>query len=348
MIKKLTLKNFRNHQFLEIHFNKTFTYIDGLNGSGKTSILESVYFIATTKSHRTTDEKQLIKHGEPFAQVKIQTDKDVFEIIISKKGKHALINRIEKRKMSDFIGHLKVVMFAPEDMELIKGSPTERRHFLDLEIVQLNKQYLRSLTNYKNILKQRNSLLKKISINDDYTFLNILAEQLLESGLEIIDLRKQFIENLNIALKKNYARFSQHEVSIQYDPNVDEKSFKKALFSNQKQDILYQTTLSGPHRDDFYIAFNGFDAKHYASQGEQRLILIALKLALLEMIEAATNQDVVLLLDDVFSELDEEKQQIFLNHLPKKHQIIMNSTNPIQKNDIQGVHLEKEYGNDKL
>jgi DNA replication and repair protein RecF len=348
MIQKLTLRNFRNHPFLEIQFNKKFIYIDGLNGSGKTSILESIYFVATSKSHRTQDEKQLIKHGEQFAQVKIQTDKDLFEIVISKKGKHALINRVEKRKISDFIGHLKVVMFAPEDMDLIKGSPLERRHFLDLEIVQLNKHYLKSLTNYKNVLKQRNSLLKKIDLNDDYTFLNILGEQLLESGLEIINHRQTFIDQLNEVLKVNYALFSKHEAIIRYEPNVDEKAFRKSLFNNQKQDILYQTTLSGPHRDDFYIAFNGFDAKHYASQGEQRLILIALKLALLKMIEKETKQEVVLLLDDVFSELDEEKQNIFLEQLPKSHQIIMNSTSPINKKDIQGIHLEKEYGNDKL
>src|SRR5690606_7316135 len=180
MIKKINLKQLRNHQSLELTFDKPFAYIHGLNGSGKTSILEAIYFCATTKSHRTSDEKDLIMSGEPFAQVKVWTDQDKYEVVLSKKGKRASINGVEKRKISDFIGHLRIVMFAPEDLELIQGSPQERRQFIDLEWMQLNKNYLRYLNTYKNILKQRNSLLKKITIDDDYTFLNILGDQLYE------------------------------------------------------------------------------------------------------------------------------------------------------------------------
>ena len=149
MIKKINLKQFRNHALTELVFDKSFSYIHGLNGSGKTSILEAIYFCATTKSHRTNDEKELIKNNEPFAQVKIWTDQDRYEVVLSKTGKRASINSVEKRKISDFIGHLRVVMFAPEDLELIQGSPQARRQFIDLEWMQLNKNYLRYLNTYK-------------------------------------------------------------------------------------------------------------------------------------------------------------------------------------------------------
>ena len=342
MIKKINLKQFRNHPSLELSFDKPFSYIHGLNGSGKTSILEAIYFCATTKSHRTSDEKDLIMSGEPFASVKLLTDQDKYEVVLSKTGKRASINGIEKRKISDFIGHLRVVMFAPEDLELIQGSPQDRRQFIDLEWMQLNKNYLRYLNTYKNVLKQRNSLLKKITIDDDYTFLNILGDQLYEVGSKIIEERRQFINELNQIFQETYKRFSSHHVELCYEPDVDEKAFIHALMKNQKQDILYQTTQTGPHRDDLSFRFNGFEAKSYASQGEQRLMVIALKLALLELIKKKTSQQVTLLLDDVLSELDEERQKLFLKELPNEHQIIMNSTHIIEGAHIQMIHLKKE------
>jgi DNA replication and repair protein RecF len=342
MIKKISLKQLRNHQAIELSFEKPFAYIHGLNGSGKTSILEAIYFCATTKSHRTNDEKEMIQTGEPFASVKLWTDEHRYEVVLSKTGKRASIDGVEKRKISDFIGHLRIVMFAPEDLELIQGSPQDRRQFIDLEWMQLHKPYLKYLNTYKQVLKQRNSLLKKITFDDDLTFLNILGEQLYEVGVKIIEERRQFIEELNLLFKEAYKRFSSHKVEIVYAPDVDEKAFLNALKKNQKQDILYQTTQSGPHRDDFIFRFNGFDAKGYASQGEQRLMVIAVKLALLALIKKKTNQHVTLLLDDVLSELDEERQKLFLAELPKEHQIIMNSTHPIEGAHIQMIYVKKD------
>jgi DNA replication and repair protein RecF len=342
VIRKIQLRQFRNHKDIELTFEKPFVYIDGPNGSGKTSILEAIYFVATTKSHRANDEKEMIQRSEPFTHVKIWTDDDRYEVIFSKTGKRALINGVEKRKISDFIGHLRVVMFSPLDLDLIKGAPQTRRQFMDLEWMQLHKTYLRYLNTYKQVLKQRNSLLKKIHIEDDYTFLNILGEQLFEVGIEIINERQKMIRELNQYFKVVYQRFSSHEVELIYEPDVDEKAFKAHLHKNQKQDILYQSTLAGPHRDDFFIRFNGFDAKSYASQGEQRLMVVCLKLALLKLIEKETNTQVILLLDDVLSELDQERQHIFLNELPKEHQMIMNSAIPIEIKHIQMIHLTKE------
>jgi len=342
VIRKIQLKQFRNHKDIELIFEKPFVYIDGPNGSGKTSILEAIYFVATTKSHRANDEKEMIQRSEPFTHVKVWTDEDRYEVIFSKTGKRALINGVEKRKISDFIGHLRVVMFSPLDLDLIKGAPQTRRQFMDLEWMQLHKTYLRHLNTYKQVLKQRNSLLKKIHIEDDYTFLNILGEQLFEVGIEIINERQKMIHELNQHFKAVYQRFSTHEVELIYEPDVDEKAFKAHLHKNQKQDILYQSTLAGPHRDDFFIRFNGFDAKSYASQGEQRLMVVCLKLALLKLIEKETSTQVILLLDDVLSELDQERQHIFLSELPKEHQMIMNSAIPIEIKHIQMIHLTKE------
>lgn len=341
MIRKITLKQFRNHDAIELTFNKPFAYIYGANGVGKTSILEAIYFCATTKSHRTHDEKDLIKKDEMFATVKITTDEERYDVVLSKTGKRASINGVEKRKISDFIGHLRVVMFAPEDLELIQGSPQERRQFIDLEWMQIHKHYLRYLNTYKHVLKQRNSLLKKINIDDDYTFLNILGEQLYDVGIKIIEERRLFITKLNEHFKEVYQKFSDHQVQLNYEPNVDEKAFLQAMKKQQKNDILYQSTQSGPHRDDFNFVFNGFEAKTYASQGEQRLMVIALKLALLKLIEETTKQSVTLLLDDVLSELDPEKQQLFIHELPKGAQIIMNSTHSIEGSHIQMIQLKK-------
>lgn len=342
MIKKIILKQFRNHKYLELEFNKPFVYIHGNNGIGKTSILEGIYFCATTKSHRSSDEKELIYKGEPFASVKLWTESDKYDLVLSKTGKRASINNIEKRRMSDFIGHLSVVMFAPEDLDLIKGSPATRRQFMDLEWMQLDKGYLRHLNLYKQILKQRNALLKKIKLGDDETFLNILGEQLYDVGIQIIEARRKFIDQLNHYIEEVYPKFSTHHMKLVYEPDVEIQAYKKHLTKQQKQDILYQTTLAGPHRDDFYIAFNGFDAKSYASQGEQRLMVVALKLGLLKLIESTTQKQVCLLLDDVLSELDQEKQTLFLKHLPKEHQIIMNSALPVNGDHIQMIHLKKE------
>lgn len=224
MIHKLSIRNFRSFEKLDLNFDKKFVYIHGLNGSGKTSILESIYFCATTKSHRSSDEKEMIKHEQPFLQVKVTTDENRYEIVLSKHGKRASINGVEKRKISDFFGHLRVVMFAPEDLDLVKGAPTIRRQFMDLEWMQLNKKYLRSLNLYKQILKQRNSLLKKINIDSDYTFLNILGDQLLEVGIEIMNERKLFIDQLSEYFNQVYQEFSPHQVKIMYRPDVDEKS----------------------------------------------------------------------------------------------------------------------------
>ena len=342
MIKQLDIKNFRNHSKYQINFDKNITYIVGENGTGKTSILESIYFAATTKSHRTSNEKEMIKINQFFSVIKLKTKHNEYHLILSEKGKRVSINQIEKKRLSDYIGQLNVVMFSPEDANLIKGSPGVRRQFLDLEISQIDFNYLKLLTQYKKILKQRNALLKQIKINDDYTFLNILGEQLFEVGEKIMDIRKKFIEELNEEFKKAYHLFSNHQAEIKYLPNIEKDKYLLHFKQKQKVDIYQQTTSVGIHKDDFIINFNQEKAFNFASQGQQRLIVISLKLALLKLIKRKTKKEVILLLDDVLSELDETIQKKLLEELPDDEQIIISSAvNINESKNIQIIRLSK-------
>ena len=269
----------------------------------------------------------MIQYEKPYASVKLIEDLKLHEIVLTPNGKRTTINKSEVRKISDYIGQLRVVMFAPEDLMLIKGSPSERRYFLDMELMQVSKTYLRNLNSYKKILKQRNALLKKNRNLTDYTFLNILGEQLYDVGIQIFDERQKFIEALNQKFKVNKTKYKDFDVEIQYEPNVTKENFLKHLKTKQKQDIMYETTTAGIHKDDFKLLYKGLNAKDSASQGTSRLIVIELKLALLEWIKEVTQTDAVLLLDDVLSELDLERQNLFMSQLSKKSSsIYYNST----------------------
>ena len=346
MIKSVSLINFRNHKQLNLKFDNNFVYINGINGSGKTSVLEAINYIATTKSHRTNNDIDVIRRGEVFSKIVLETTTNKYELVISEQGKIASLNNKEVRKLSDFISKLKVVMFAPEDLNLIKGSPSVRRSFIDLELTKIKRSYLINLTEYRNILKQRNALLKNISIDDDLTFLNILGNQLYEVGIKIIDQRAEFINLLNLETKLVYKDLSENEIEIIYEPSANKEAFKKHLTTNQKQDILYQTTNVGPHRDDFLVKYNENNAVN-SSQGEIRLMVIAIKLGLLKVIKNAVNDEVVLLLDDVLSELDHSKQKVILDKLPKDIQIIINSAIKIKSDKIKIITLKGDKENNE-
>lgn len=345
MIEYLRLINFRNQKDVSFDLNNSFVYINGKNGSGKTSILEAINYIATTKSHRTNNDLEVIRRGESFSKVILKTNLNTFELVLSDKGKVASFNGKEIRKLSDFISKLKVVFFAPEDLSLIKGSPSIRREFINIELTKLSKAYLNNLSKYNNILKQRNALLKNIKIDDDLTFLNILGNQLYDVGAKLINQRESFLNELNNFYKETYKSFNNKLVEIKYKPNLDVKSFENHLKNNQRQDILYETTMQGPHRDDFLFIYENVDAKN-SSQGEQRLMVISLKLALVKLIKAKLKTDVYLLLDDVLSELDYDKQKSLLNNLDKDVQVIMNSAININSEKIKVIRLEGEETNE--
>ncbi len=342
MIKEIKLKQFRNHESLHLKIQNKRVFIFGNNGLGKTSILEGIYFASLTKSHRTSEDKALIMAGKPYAKVDIITDEHHYQVVISDAGTKASIDKVQIPKMSEYINGYRVVMFSPEDLELIKGQPSDRRQFLDIEMSQIHKPYMLVLSKYKQILKQRNALLKNLTLNDDMTFFKIITDQLCIVADGMIEKRKSFIEKLNQAFKIRFKAFNDlDEVSVSYEPNVPSKSLRQVLNDKKEKDILTQTTSFGPHRDELKFEFNGQEAKTYASQGQQRLMVISLKLALLDIYDS-DQIETIILLDDVLSELDQDKQHKLLNHLPGKYQTFISGVETIEIKDIQQIHLTKE------
>ena len=328
MIKSLELINFRNHGRLNLRFSKNFVYIYGENGCGKTSILEAIYYLSTTKSFRTNEDKEIIKLGEPFSKISLKNNTNEFEIVLSKTGKRVAVDKAEKKKISEYLGGFNAVVFALEDLNLIKGSPSDRRQFMDLEFSRLDGEYLRLLNEYKKILKQRNALLKRINIGDDYTLLDILGNSLWEIGVKILEKRNKYLSDLDVLLKDIYKEFSSYKIELKYEPNVNDLEFHKWITKKQDVDIILKSTNAGIHKDDFILKINNNEARGYGSNGEQRLIVICLKMALLSKIKEINNKEIVLLLDDVLSELDDNKQGMILNKIPRENMIIITSASP--------------------
>ncbi len=333
LINTLSLYNYRGYKKADIAFEKGVNFFIGNNGSGKTNLLEAIYFLALAKSYKTTDIST-IRSGKEFARISatIFSEKK-FEpkIVISKIGKKISINNSEVDKLSDYIGKVQVLAFLPEDMDLIKGPPKNRRYFIDMIIGQIDKNYLLELSNYKNVLRQRNELLKIIAENKtkDFTLLDIYTEQLAKSAEIIIELRKKFVEAINIELIQmhHYLAANSKKVEFKYNP-LTEKNILKELKDKYQKDILFRTTGTGPHRDDYDFLIDNTSAQDYASQGEQRVLILAIILSIANIIMKQKNNKPILLLDDVFSELDYLRQNQLVKYLNSSElQSIITSTN---------------------
>ncbi|MCK5762013.1 MAG: DNA replication and repair protein RecF, partial [Candidatus Izimaplasma sp.] len=266
-------------------------------------------------------------------------DKDIeLDIVISKIGKKAKYNQIELERLSEYIGLLNVVIFAPEDLDLIKGNPQTRRKFLDLEIGQISKQYLYSLLNYKKVLKQRNDLLKAMQVNkdQDMMLLDIITDQLIGYLSEVVKQREEFIIKINQHTNRIYKYLSNSEdnLQIKYLPSV-KTNYKREFVSKYKYDIITGTTNIGTHRDDIEFYLNKQYIKTHASQGEMRSSVLSVKLALIDFIYEYKNDYPILLLDDVLSELDEGRQNKLINYIQNKTQNFITST------EINGINLKK-------
>jgi len=344
MIKNMTLSNVRCFTKKNLSFDQSTTYIYGMNGSGKTTILEAIHMISNGRSHRTNEDKNMILKDAPFGKIKLEThDHHTYEVVITPKGKRVWLDHQEIKKLSKFVGHLKSVLFSPEDIDLVKGTPQFKRQFLDVSMMQVDPSYIETLNVYKKILKQRNALLKKIGRDQDLTFLNILSEQLSEYGKIIIEKRALFLETLNGEFQTIYQTFNSAKVYISYKPNVDVKNILNTMIKNKDTDMILKTTTTGPQRDDIQVMYNESEAKEKTSQGQQRLIAIAMKLAVLEHIKKTTQKPVVLLLDDVLSELDQEKQELILSYQQENQQTIINSAIPKDIKIGTAILLEGEH-----
>ena len=330
IVKKLELLNYRNYSYLDIDFNSGINILYGDNAQGKTNILEALYMSGTSKSHKNAKDKETIKFGEEEAHIKTIVDKNSIEYKIDihlkkHKLKGIAINGMPIKKATELFGVLNLIFFSPEDLNIIKDGPSERRRFIDMELCQLDKVYLYNLTNYNKTLDQRNKLLKdmidKPSLKET---LDSWDEQLIKYGTEIIKRRKQFIDDLNEVIFLIHKKLSgnKEELTINYEPDVNEVNYVNALKEARKKDERFLTTSVGPHRDDMAFLIKNVDLRKYGSQGQQRTAALSLKLSEIELVKSIIKDEPVLLLDDVLSELDKNRQNQLLNSLSKTQTII--------------------------
>ena len=335
---KLDITNFRNYDKLSLEF-ENINILIGKNGVGKTNILESIYALAITKSHRSYLDKNLIKDDYDFAKiaglVSKNNKKNNYELIISSKGKKVSVNKNILRKISDYLSNFNAILFCPDDLELIKGSPSERRKFLNIEIGQLDNKYISVLNDYNQLIKNRNEYLKNITINNyNKEYLNILNNQIATKASIIYNYRFNFLKKVNLNLIKLYEEQFRVPIKINFINNceiVDEKDNIKEkiidkLTKNLKKEIILGSTQYGPHKDDFDIILDGKNIRDYGSQGQQRLVVLSLKISELSIFKEITGEYPVLLLDDVFSELDIEKRNKIISLINEEVQVFITAT----------------------
>ncbi|MCC8026581.1 MAG: DNA replication/repair protein RecF [Clostridium sp.] len=319
IIESIELKNYRNYQELHMEFNQGTNILYGDNAQGKTNILEAVYVCCTSKSHKSAKDRDIIRFDQDESHIKLQVRKNNvpyrLDMHLKKnKPKGIAINGIPIRKASELFGIVNVIFFSPEDLNIIKNGPSERRKFIDMELCQLNKLYVHSLVQYNKVLLQRNKLLKELIFRPEYEeTLDVWDMQLVTYGREVIRFRRDFICRLNGIIHEIHEKLSgsREDIAISYEPCIREEEFEEILKKNRAQDMKQKTTLAGPHRDDISFMVNGVDIRRYGSQGQQRTAALSLKLSELELVKELIHDSPILLLDDVLSELDGSRQ----NHL---------------------------------
>ena len=330
IIKSLDLKNFRNYDLLGIEFDRATNILYGNNAQGKTNILEAIYVCGTTKSHRSSKDSELINFNENEAHIKAIIEKKGIDYRIDMhiKKNHAkgiAINGVPIKKSVDLLGLVNIVFFSPEDLYIIKSGPAGRRRLIDMELCQLDKIYVNNLSNYNKALDQRNRLLKDLFFNPALEdTIDIWDMQIINYGREIIRRRRHFIEKLNEIIMDVHYRITggTEHLFIEYEPSVSEEDFEKALKDSRERDIKTKITNLGPHRDDIKFTIEGIDIRHYGSQGQQRTTALSLKLAEIELVKNVIGDTPLLLLDDVLSELDGNRQNYLLNSLDDVQTII--------------------------
>lgn len=330
VIESLELKNFRNYEELNMEFDKGTNILYGDNAQGKTNILEAVYLSGTSKSHKGSKDREMIRFGMDECHIKtIILKKEVpyrIDIHLKKnRPKGIAVNGIPIKKASELFGIVNFVVFSPEDLNLIKSGPQERRRFIDLELCQLDKLYVYNLVNYNKVLNQRNQLLKDLSFRPELIdTLDVWDMQLAEYGRKLIEKRKSFMLSLDELLSVIHGKLTgeKEELHIYYEPSCSADEFEEKLAESRERDIRYKITNVGPHRDDisFYVKEN--DLRKYGSQGQQRTAALSLKLAEIEIVKRIIKDMPILLLDDVLSELDSKRQNHLLNHIHEIQTII--------------------------
>ena len=351
-IINLKLTNFRNYEKFEITFNDHLNLIYGNNGMGKTNLVEAISVLALTRSFRAVVDKNLILKNKNVLKIEgnIQNNyENNYKVIINNEGKKVKINNTKVPKISDYISKINVVIFSPDDLKIIKDTPSIRRKSINIAISQINISYLQNLNNYNKILKQRNAYLKTMAINANTSneYLDILTSKLIDYGLKIYQERKKYYDLMNSLITKNYLKITgSNNLTISYISDFSNKS-KEELQKNYKnllkKDLILGKTSFGIHHDDLEFYLEDMNLKIYGSEGQQKNAIISLKLSEIEIIKTIKGEYPILILDDLFSELDNEKINNIIKILNDEIQTFITTTNieKVDKNLINNCKVIK-------
>ena len=352
IVEKLNVINFRNIHQLSLSFNRPITILYGDNGQGKTNIVESLYLLSNTTSFRTSYFKEMIKNEEDEAIVEAEVlsskRKEKLKIALRKNGKVVSCNGIAITKISEYLGKINAICFSPEDVSLFKDSPSVRRQFLDKELSSLFPVYIKQLIAFKNVLEQRNAMLKETM---DNTLLDVIDDKLIESSYDVFKRRNWLIEKVSLFATSIYRKITNENQTIKITYHTFLNELDKDNYVN-KAKLIYQSSLKkdkekmytniGIHKDDFKVYLNDLEIDMYASQGQQRLISLCMKLAVVEIVSKANKQEPLIILDDAFSELDAKKKEKLLDYVLNKQQVFITCTdykNIVYKDTHQKIML---------
>ncbi len=343
IVEKITLKNFRNHTYSSFDFQKGINIFTGPNGSGKTNVVESIYYLSLGRSFRTQDDNDLIQYGkdkaEIIAKVKEGNISRQIRVIFAKQGRVILINDKPIKKVSELSQLMNVLLFEPRDVDLFRGSPKERRSFLDINISKKSQPYLESISRYNKILKQRNDILKQENV--DLSLLEVTTDLLIETSKPIVEAREAYLKDINDILIKITRALTgvNNEIEIHYSPYVKSgesftESAKNAFNQALEGDLKRKATSIGVHREDFSITLNGRDIATFGSQGENRIVALSLLLCPYFLIKEVDKRPVVVL-DDVMSELDQSHRLRLIQFVQKLEQVFITATRLEVKDAVQ-------------
>ena len=344
-LNTLQLENYRNYESIYLDCHPEVNILIGENAQGKTNLLESIYVLALAKSHRTSNDKELIRFKSDYAKIEgglsYRHGEMPLTMLITKKGKQVKVNHLEQSKLTQYVGHLNVVLFAPEDLRIVKGAPQIRRRFIDMELGQISAVYLNDLAQYQRILKQKNNYLKQLQYGDksDSTMLEVLNQQFAEYALKVTLRRAHFINELEALAQPIHSGITdeRERLNLKYLPSLKLNDLSKdqsvlieevleTLDKNMEREKERGVCLFGPHRDDLGFNVNDMDAQTYGSQGQQRTTALSIKLAEIELMKQEVGEYPILLLDDVLSELDDSRQSHLLSTIQHKVQTFVTTT----------------------